>query len=106
MIVVGFAVAAGVGAIARWHLGRELGRLGGTLTANVLGAFILGLLVGQGDGTTTVVGVAGMGALTTWSTLVGQLVEIGATERDRAIRYGIVSIGSGVAAAWLGITLG
>ncbi|GJM36762.1 MAG: hypothetical protein DHS20C19_01290 [Acidimicrobiales bacterium] len=106
MIVLGFVVAAGVGAGARWYLGGALGRLGGTMVANTLGSFLLGLLVGQSDGTTTVVGVAGLGALTTWSALMAQLGELGRTDRERAVRYGAVSLIGGVAAAWLGLKMG
>ncbi|MDW3220018.1 MAG: CrcB family protein [Acidimicrobiales bacterium] len=106
MIVVGFVVAAGIGAGARWYLGGALGRLGGTMVANTLGSFILGLLVGQSTGTSTVVGVAGLGALTTWSTLMSQIAELVRTDRERALRYGAVSIIGGVAAAWLGLKMG
>lgn len=106
MIVAGFAVAAALGALARWHLGRAFGRLLGTMTANTLGSFILGLLVGQSDGTTTVVGIAGLGALTTWSALMGELVDVGRVNRTQAIRYGAFSLVVGVMAAWLGLQMG
>lgn len=106
MIVIGFVVAAGVGAGARWYLSGVLGRLGGTMVANTLGSFLLGLLVGQSDGTNTVVGIAGIGALTTWSTLMSQLADLGRTDRERAVRYGAVSLIGGIAAAWLGLKMG
>ncbi|MEM7140201.1 MAG: CrcB family protein [Actinomycetota bacterium] len=105
MIAIGFLVAAGAGAAARWRLGVEYGRLGGTFVANLLGAFIVGLLVGQGDGTQTVVGIAGLGALTTWSALISELVELAIADRRRALLYGGLSIVLGVFAAWLGLQM-
>ena len=106
MIAMGFVLAAGVGAMARWQLRAEFGRLAGTMAANTLGSFILGLLVGQSDGTSTVVGIAGLGALTTWSTLMSELVELAEVDRQRAVRYGLVSLVGGIGAAWLGLRMG
>lgn len=106
MTAIGFVVAAGVGAIARWHLGRVYGRLAGTLVANLTGSFLLGLLVGQGAATQTVVGLAGLGTLTTWSTFIAAVMDVAANERERALRYALVSIIGGVLAAWVGLKLG
>lgn len=106
MIAVGFVVAAGLGAVARWHLGRVYGRLAGTLVANLIGSFLLGLLVGQSEGTSTVVGVAGLGALTTWSSFIAAVMDVAVAERERAVRYATVSIVGGVAVAWLGLQMG
>lgn len=106
MTVLGFVVAAAVGAVARWQLLRIHGRLAGTLVANLTGSFLLGLLVGQSDATATVVGVAGLGALTTWSTFIAAVMDVAVTERERAVRYAAVSIVGGIAVAWLGLQMG
>ncbi|MDG2028757.1 MAG: CrcB family protein [Acidimicrobiales bacterium] len=106
MIAIGFIVAAGAGAVFRWRLSDELGRLAGTFAANTLGSFVLGLLFGQTSTTHTIVGVAGLGALTTWSTLIAELAELAAVDRTRAVRYGLASLVVGVFAGWLGLQLG
>lgn len=106
MTAVGFVVAATLGAVLRWRTTSTLGRIDGTLAVNLAGSFVLGLLVGQGDATTTVVGVAGMGTFTTWSTFIAEVVTEAATDRRRAARYFVVSLVGGVAAAWLGLQLG
>ena len=50
-------------------------------------------------------GVAGLGALTTFSTLVAELVELNEMNPLWAWRYGIATFVAGVGAAWLGLTL-
>ena len=56
MTVVGFVVAAGVGTLLRWEAGRRLPPPVGTLTANLVGSFGLGVLHGAGADTATVIG--------------------------------------------------
>ena len=106
MTALGFAVAAAVGAVVRWRTMETLGRIDGTLVVNLVGSFVLGLLVGQGDATTTVVGVAGLGTVTTWSAFVAELVTEASADRRRAGGYLAASVVGGVAAAWLGLQLG
>ena len=50
-------------------------------------------------------GVAGIGALTTFSTFVAELFEIHQIDRGWAWRYGAATFVFGVAAAWIGLTL-
>jgi len=49
--------------------------------------------------------VAGIGALTTFSTFVAELFEIHQIDRGWAWRYGGATFVFGVAAAWIGLTL-
>ena len=105
------AVGAALGAPARYlanHWVRE--RLGGTpvagtLLVNVVGSFVLGLLVGTGaDGAPmALVGIGFCGALTTFSTLALEVWD--AMEDDRrhhAVANVVVSLALGMGAAWLG----
>lgn len=103
---MGFVLVAALGSLARWRTAAALGRIDGTLAVNLLGSFVLGLLVGQGDATTTIVGVAGLGTFTTWSTFIAEVVTEAATDRRRATTYFIASLAGGVAVAWLGLQLG
>lgn len=107
MIVVAFAVAAALGALARWGL-RSLGDGVvplGTLTVNLLGSAAIGLQtsVDLSGGARTVVVVAGLGAFTTFSTFVGEVVELSRSGARRvALAYGVGSALGCVAAAWAG----
>jgi len=97
-----FLVAAGLGTVIRWRCGsRPLG----ILAVNVVGAFLLGLLTGSSPDTVLVGGLAGIGALTTFSTFVAQLVELAEHDRRHAVAYGAATFVFGVGAAWLGLQL-
>ena len=74
----------------------------GTLAANVLGSFALGLLAGSGNPVLTAVGVGGLGSLTTLSTFA---VELTALARPRALAYAAVSLTLGLAAATVGLII-
>lgn len=102
-----FVVAAAAATFVRWQTWHTSSlRPVGTLTVNVMGAFLLGMLIDASDGSQLVGGVAGMGALTTFSTLIAEMVaywEDG--QRTTAVGYGLVTFVLGVGAAWLGIEL-
>lgn len=105
------AVGAAVGAPARYlvnHLARE--RFGatpaaGTLVVNVVGSFVLGLLVGAGvtGAPLTLVGIGFCGALTTFSTLALEVWDAMADDRRvEAVAVVALSLALGVGAAWAG----
>lgn len=104
MTVAGFVLAAAVGAVLR-HLvatgSREARH--GILVVNVVGSFVLGLLVGGSHASYVVLGTGFCGALTTWSTFAHGV----ATEVDRraAVTHAALSIGLGLSAAALGLSL-
>ena len=80
MLIIGIAIAGALGALARWGLGLLMARWDpqlpfGTLTVNLLGCFLLGLVLGIAeraswmDGELRVVLTVGfIGTLTTFST--------------------------------------
>jgi len=109
------AVGAAAGAPARFtvsHVLRE--RLAamppvGTLSVNVVGSLVVGLLVGAGvsGSTLALVGVGFCGALTTFSTLALELWD--AIEDDRlaeAVALLVLSLTLGLGAAYLGFAIG
>jgi CrcB protein len=108
--VVGFVVAAASGSLLRAEAGRRFnqpgGWPGGTLLVNVVGSFLLGLLSGVHPPTSTVLGVAGLGAFTTFSSFSRDVVAL-VEER----RYGLVvtylaaTLVVSVAAAGIGVAL-
>ena len=78
--VILFAVAAAGGAVARAEAGRRWNRHEGfplgTLIVNVTGSFALGVLSDVAPPVVTVVGVAGLGAYTTFSSFARDTVAL------------------------------
>ncbi|MGI9605526.1 MAG: fluoride efflux transporter FluC [Acidimicrobiales bacterium] len=78
----------------------------GTFAVNVIGAFLLGLLHEAGSESQLIVGVAGIGALTTFSSFVSQLECIAREGRRRdAVAYAAATLAAGIASALVGIRL-
>ena len=109
MIALWFALAAAIGAVARYAASTALrgdaGTAVATLYLNVAGSFVLGLLANRGADTLTVVGVGGLGALTTFSTFV--LVTVDHLDHGRsrqAATYTAVMVLACTCAAWLGLS--
>lgn len=108
MVIVGFVLLAGTGALARWQLA-ALNRPAfpaGTLVVNVMAAFVLGLLHDSGGDTHTLLGVALLGSASTFSTVIRELSgEREAADRGALVRYLGLTVVLGVGAAWLGVRL-
>lgn len=108
--MIGFAGAAAVGALARAEAGRRLNRHEGfpfgTLLVNVVGSFLLGLLWDAAPPMMTVVGTAGLGAFTTFSSFARDAVAL-AEQRHvaQAAVYVATTMVAGVAAAAVGLAL-
>jgi len=107
---IAFVVAAGAGAFARAEVGRRWndheGLPGGTIIVNVTGSFLLGLLVNTTPPALTVLGVAGLGAYTTFSSFARDTVAL--IERKRfalAAAYVGATLVLGIAAAAAGVAL-
>ena len=112
-----FLAVAGAGAALRWLAAdRWPGGHRGTLLVNVLGAFLLGLLAGSdaSAATLTVVGTGGLGALTTFSRLAQDAVDLAEPSDDtslgmRSPGVPVLYLGTtlvlGLAAAWLGLEI-
>lgn len=78
--VFGFMAAAAFGALARAEAGRRWNRHEGfplgTLAVNVSGSFLLGLLWDLAPPGVTVLGVAGLGTFTTFSSFARDAVAL------------------------------
>jgi len=108
--VVLFVLLAGAGALARAEVGRALNRPHGvpwgTLVVNVSGSFLLGLLAATAPPAATVLGVAGLGAFTTFSSFARDVVAL--AERERllaAVAYVLASCAGAIGAAALGVAI-
>ncbi len=109
------ALGAAVGAPLRFVANSEVrARLGGTpaagtLVVNVVGSFMLGVVVGAGVGSAplALVGIGFCGALTTFSTLALELWDAMSDDRyPHAVANVTLSLTLGLGAAWLGWFLG
>ena len=109
MIVIGFVAAAGTGAAVRHLVRVRTSHLWpipvGTLLVNLVGSFALGLLAGVGPPASTIVGTAGLGALTTFSTFSAEVVELRAEGRSAVVAYVAVTVVGGITLAWCGLQL-
>jgi len=106
MTIALVAIAAVVGGLARWQLTVLSWRPLGTFIANITGAFALGVLAATAGDSRTIVGLAGLGALTTVSGVVDDAITM--RERGRgasANAYVVSTIVLGVAAAWIGLKI-
>ena len=115
LVVIAVGLLGGMGTVARFVMdagvSRRVGRAFpyGTLAVNLLGAFLLGVVVGAAAGTDELrlVGTGLIGGLTTfstWSLESHRLAEGG--ERRLGIANFAVSLVLGVTAAWAGRHLG
>lgn len=116
MTVLLVAVGGSAGAVMRYLLDRRVQRLSGsdfpygTLTVNVLGSALLGLLTGLAlsgpseDAIRAAIGVGLCGSLTTYSTFSYDAIRL-LTERARltAVLYVVVTLLAGLTAAGLGL---
>ncbi len=108
-VIIAFPLLAIAGTLGRILAGNLLDKPSfpfGTLLVNVVGSLALGLLAESTDTLVTVLGVGGLGSLTTYSSLTRETI------RRCAARlwwsgslYLAVSMLAGVSAAWLGIQI-
>ena len=111
-LLVGIAGTAGV--LARYGISRLTlhhdALVWSTVGINIVGSFLLGLLVAEhwfGRDIREALGVGFLGGFTTFSTFSAQIVlEVDAGEPRRALIYLVASVGGGVLAAAAGYTLG
>lgn len=102
-----------VGAISRFVISKKLqnGKVFpiGTLTVNLIGAFLLGLIFGlKVDGTLySLLGIGFMGAFTTFSTLMLEAVTLQQKEKKNLYyRYLLSSYSFGIILAFFGLWVG
>jgi fluoride exporter len=107
---VAFVLAAAVGALARAEAGRRWNRHDGfplgTLIVNVTGSLLLGLLSEVTPPTVTILGVAGLGAYTTFSSFARDAVALAETNKALlAAAYVAASCLLGIGAAAVGVAM-
>ena len=78
----------------------------GTLLVNVVGSLLLGLLSGAGAPVPLVVGVGGLGALTTFSTFASDTLALARESRYRAVGHVATTVVLGLGAALFGLAIG
>lgn len=114
-VLVGVGLLGGLGAVARFLLDGAVSRRTtgpfpwGTLTVNLSGAFVLGILVGAAvDGDAhRLAGTGLLGAFTTFSTLAFESHRLAEDGRSRAAAVNLaVSMALGVLVAYAGRELG
>jgi CrcB protein len=107
-------IAGTVGVLARYGISRltlhHEALIWSTVGINVVGSFLLGLLVAEhwfGRDVREALGVGFLGGFTTFSTFSAQIVlEVDAGEPDRAAIYLVTSVVGGIAAAAAGYAMG
>lgn len=107
------ALFGGIGATMRWWLSDRVGRgsIWATAVINVVGAFLLGLVIALvPPEPLDEIALAFFGAFTTYSAFAGHVVEgwhpTDVARRRRVIAYVAVTLVVGLAAAKAGIELG
>ena len=116
MVILGVALAGGVGAVIRWLVSTWFARRapGGTGTAvvNLVGSIGLGAVVALshhghlGPDGTVVVGTGFLGALTTFSTWMVETLEESDGKMAAVWRRTAPLALAGVALVWIGIEIG
>ena len=104
-----FVVAAAVGAAVRAVVSQLANTEPfpyGTFAVNLVASLALGALSQAGDTWRLVLGLAGLGALSTWSAVASEVAGLArARQGPMAVLYLIASCSSAVVAAWVGIKL-
>jgi CrcB protein len=106
------ALGAAVGAPVRYLVDRWLnvGRTfpWGTFVVNLVGSFVLALLLGLQVNQTAsqILGLGFCGALTTYSTFGFEVLREGRTRLSVGVTYALASLGVGLLAAYAGLLLG
>lgn len=104
MTAIAFVVLAGTGALVRWQTSARYGPAA-TLAVNIAGAFALAVLHASGE-VPTAIAAGGLGALTTVSSVAGQVAAAEARHRGTGAAYAALTLITGISAAWLGLQLG
>ncbi len=118
VVALAVGLAGGVGAVARYLLDgavqdRRSGAFPfGTLTVNIVGSFILGILAGAAlryAGTSTVKAIIGTGfcgGLTTWSAASWEAVRLAEEDSVRAaLTYTLTNLAASLGAGAIGLAI-
>lgn len=115
VLVLAVGLGAGLGAACRYGVDRLVASPWGTVIVNVIGSFLLGLLVGalyQGgelppaaESTYALAGVGFCGGLTTFSTASLQVLTLSRESSSRTIAFAFGMLGASVLLAALGMSI-
>ncbi|HAZ35724.1 MAG: CrcB family protein [Acidimicrobiales bacterium] len=107
LTAIAFIGLAGAGSAIRFLAAdRWPGGHRGTLLVNVAGSLLLGLLTGAGAPVPLVVGVGGLGALTTFSTFASDTLALADEGRRRVGGHVAATVVLGLGAALVGLAIG
>lgn len=106
MITLAFLGVAAAATLTRWQIADRVGRATGTLFVNLVGSFVLGVLVGADTTPTVVLNIAALGSLTTFSTLMVEVTGQWGRSRLASAAYLAATVAGCVALAWCGLQLG
>ncbi len=109
MLIVLFCSAAATGALLRYVVTNEMnaGWPVGTLVVNICGSLAIGLAHSLTGGAATIVAVAGLGSLTSVSTVADEVATLArGGRRSAALAYLSATLVLAVAAAAVGMALG
>lgn len=110
MTVVAFVIAAAIGTTIRAAVTGDQSPTAipwRTFIVNMVGAFALGVLLGWNPFNPLVIGTAGIGSLTTFSTVAAETASLlDNKQRRRAIVYVLVTVVGGLALARVGLSIG
>ncbi len=105
MTVVAFFALAAVGSVIRWKTALFFGTHRGTFLVNVIGSFCLGLVIDLGETGITLIGIGGLGSLTTFSTFCANIDSLSESNYRPGLLYALLTVIAGVLAATIGLRI-
>ena len=105
MTVVAFFALAAVGSVIRWKTALFFGTHKGTFLVNVIGSFCLGLVIDLGETGITLIGIGGLGSLTTFSTFCANIDSLSESNYRPSLLYALLTVIAGVLAATIGLNV-
>ena len=105
MTVVAFFALAAVGSVIRWKTALFFGTHKGTFLVNVIGSFCLGLVIDLGETGITLIGIGGLGSLTTFSTFCANIDSLSESNYRPGLLYALLPVIAGVLAATIGLRI-
>jgi len=105
VIVVAFFALAAVGSVIRWKTTVFFGTHKGTFLVNVIGSFCLGLVIDLNDAGITLIGIGGLGSLTTFSTFCANIDSLSESSYRSGLLYALLTVIAGVLGATIGLNI-
>ena len=105
MVVIAFFALAAVGSVIRWKTTIFFGAHKGTFIVNVIGSFCLGLMVDLSNTGLTLIGIGGLGSLTTFSAFCANIDSLSESNYRPGLAYALLTVITGVLAATIGLNI-